>query len=296
MPQRYDDRAQEPSAGPLTYYPAYCYRSSPTWFVWVKLTCFEVHYDLKSGPSHAQTYTSGQVSHPNLFYLNHPIQYVQLIGVVVAIEEFHEHMFLITLDDSSGDTIDVVVRKPRKQPGHYATESRDGSDTTGKEPDPTVSEEQAETLALLSTMSALEISSVVQAKGTVSTFRERRQLNLLRLSILADTSAELAKIAARTAFHVTVLSKPWVLSRSKQEKLLRLEQGDRSDQGKNEKKRRERKQKLEEREKRHAAAIVREWVADEQDRERAAEKARRDGARVMQRRLDVVVTEGKPGK
>ncbi|KPI38403.1 uncharacterized protein AB675_12137 [Cyphellophora attinorum] len=275
MPPRHDDHAQDPSPAPLIYYPAYCYRSSPTWFAWVKVTCFEVHNVLKSGPSHAQTYTSGQTSHPTLFYLNHPIQYVQLIGVVVAIEEYHEHMFLITLDDSSGDTIDIVVRKPRKQLGQNPMVLRDGIVATAKLPDPTASEEQAETLALLSILSTLEISSVVQAKGTVSI-------------------AELAKIAARTAFHATVLSKPWVLSRSKQEKLLKLEQGDRSDQSKNDKKRRERKQKLEEREKRHAAVIVKEWVADEQDRERAAEKARRDGARVMQRRLDVVATEDKP--
>lgn len=292
MPPRHEKDFEGLPAAPLPFYPAYCYRSSPTWFVWVKLTCFEVHNILQPGPTHAQTYTSGRNSHPTLFYLNHPIQYVQLTGVVVAIEEYHEHMFLITLDDSSGSTIDVVLRKPRKQQeqdnavGMKPAASIAGGAATA------ISEEEAETMALLSTLSNLEMSSSIRVKGTISTFRSSRQLNLLRLTILADTTAELLQNAARTSFYSSVLSKPWVLTQSKQEKLLKLEQGDKANESKNEKKRRERKQKSLEREKRHAIVIVKEFEAEEVERERAAAKAKRDGLRVMERRLEKSAIKG----
>ena len=285
MPPHPDEQPQQSADLSLTYYPAYCYRASPTWFAWIQLTCFELHNILKPGPAHAQTYTSGNASHTVLFYLNHPIQYVQLIGIVVAIEEYNEHFFLITLDDSSGCTVDVVLRKPKATPDPPSSAK---NAAIASSPDPTELEELAETLTLLAQLDRLQIGSSVRVKGTISTFRSRRQLNLLRMDRLVDTNAEMRLVAARTAFHAKVLSRPWRLRSKKKAELLSLEQGDKVVQSKDrveqQAKRREWKKKLEDREKQHEKAIVDEWEVEEIKREKAAKRAQRDGVRSMERR------------
>ncbi len=103
----------------LTFYPAYAFTASETWSKWVKLTAHDIHHVLKPHEKYAETTTT--LAHPDtgthhnhrdaallLFYLNHPIQFVQVVGVVVAFDEYFEKFWLFTIDDSSGATIDVT--------------------------------------------------------------------------------------------------------------------------------------------------------------------------------------------
>ncbi|KAL2406965.1 hypothetical protein ABEF95_003405 [Exophiala dermatitidis] len=243
-----------------------------------------------------------------LFYLNHPIQFVQVVGVVVVFEDFFEKFWLFTVDDGSGATIDVTCRKPEKAkqthnlplrssynaPSNNNNKSaRAGMEDKSKTSitsastateiegaarnDKDDANADAEQLLLQATLSKLHVGAVVQAKGTLSTFRSVRQLTLLRLTVLPDTAHEMALISSRTAFCKSTLSKPWVLSADELKSLAREAQ-DEKDQGQRRAaRRRERLKGLEQREQRHAKHIREQYEADEKRRMKAANAARRAG-------------------
>ena len=159
----------------LPFFPAYAFSASPTWFIWVKLTCASIHHDLRTRadfPANlidAPPSGTGHAKPLLLFYLNHPIQFVQVVGIVVAIEDFHEHFFLLTIDDSSGSTIDVISWKPRpKPPTTVAREDSQngyGDALTSSLQSKDASLDSTNILALLAT---LHIGTCVVAKGTIT--------------------------------------------------------------------------------------------------------------------------------
>lgn len=287
----------------LTFYPAYTFRASPTWFKWVKLTCSDIHATLQPHQKYSSV-TTGAVRDARfnahgrnnppllLFYLNHPIQFVQVIGVVVAVEEYFDKFWLFTVDDSSGATIDVTCPRPeKKHEGHGS--SRPALNTTGDvqkqkddgaehDPHPD-SDPDHELLLLQSTISRLDIGTAVQAKGTLTTFRGTRQLSLLRLSIIPSTSQEMRLISSRSQFYSSVLSDPWSLTREDQRKLQAEAQGERDEEIERAKKRRNRDRMKREREERHSRAIQREYEREEETRKREAEQARSWGEELKQK-------------
>ncbi|KAL2437178.1 hypothetical protein ABEF95_016695 [Exophiala dermatitidis] len=318
-----------------TFYPAYAFRASATWFKWVKLTAWEIHCVLQRNYKYAsdittaidnedrrQAYGGGGSSGGGpppppppllLFYLNHPIQFVQVVGVVVVFEDYFEKFWLFTVDDGSGATIDVACRKPEKEKQNHNLPLRSsynapynnnnksaGAGMEGKSKttitsastateiegaagnDKDDANADAEKLLLHATLSKLHVGAVVQAKGTLSTFRSVRQLTLLRLTVLPDTAHEMALIASRTAFCKSTLSKPWVLS-AHELKSLSGEAQDEKDQGQRRAaRRRERLKRLEQREQRHAIHIREQYEADEKRRLKAANAARRAGEILQQ--------------
>ncbi|EXJ93734.1 hypothetical protein A1O1_02127 [Capronia coronata CBS 617.96] len=335
----------------LAFYPAYTFQASATWFRWVKLTAHDIHCVLEPHHKYAADITTsslgpGLPDHRGsggggrddapllLFYLNHPIQFVQVIGVVVVVEEYFEKFWLFTVDDGSGATIDVRCRKPEKEDAReqndvvnstksdkqsgstripsnagkeirhdmlnaISNKDRDGHNITTTstsssadkskstiahaQPQPQSqldtadTDELTEDQILHKTVQALQIGTVVQAKGTISTFRSTRQLTLLRLTIVPDTTHEMALISSRTSFMKLTLCKPWVLSAADQKRLYREAQDDRQQGNRQAAKRRERRLKMEEREKRHARSIREQYEAEERQRAKAAEAARRAG-------------------
>jgi hypothetical protein len=301
----------------LTFYPAFCYAASPTWSKWVKLTCWDVHHALRPHQQQGKSYTSGGPSaSQTLFYLNHPIQYVQLMGIVVAIEDYFESHFLVTIDDSSGETLDIVLRKPKAKvkahQQHTITGGSNGvhcsypttrSSTAAKMMGTTTASnlasssdeseadlETAQTSSLLSLLSSLTIASPILAKGLITTFRSVRQLSLLRLSILAPSPhattslTELGYIASRTAFLSSSLGKPWRLSDERVKRLRDNAEGERRESSGRKGREARRKKEQREWEERKEETVRVTWDEQERQREAAAEVARRDGEVVMARR------------
>lgn len=327
----------------LTLYPAYTFKASATWFKWVKLTAHDIHSALKPHQKYAADITTALAVPPDrrpyggrgrddnpllLFYLNHPIQFVQVIGVVVALDEYFEKFWLFTVDDGSGATIDVTCQKPEKEKekvngsklfnnsipqkgggrslfnnsnpqregndhttlklagnkeigGHNMTKSRLSSSSTAQA-QPQVNNgngtsEPTEEQLLHATMSTLRIGMVVQAKGTIATFRSTRQLTLLRLTIVPNTAHEMALISSRTSFLKSTLSTPWILSSEAQKRLALEAQDDRHQEHRRAVKKRERLAKLQERELRHAKLIRAQYEAEEKQRLKAADAAQRAG-------------------
>lgn len=291
----------------LTYYPAYCHKASPTWFEWVKLTAHDIHTKLqiRDGYQHAwlTEHRFARDAPLLMFYLNHPIQFVQVVGVVVSFDEYFDRFWLFTIDDSSGNTIDVVCRKPTKD----RAEKIVGSISTFNDKREDEKEEEKEILQLSSlVISAVELGSVLQVKGVVTLFRRSglgggnndlksnallnhtpreepvRQISLQRLTRLYDTNQEIGLIAARTHFYRSVLSRPWVLSRKELEKLHKEALGEIEHDKKRAKKTVRKRQKIIETEKEDAMTIQREYEKEEQERQRDAEVAREAGRRLKE--------------
>ncbi|KAL9622308.1 MAG: hypothetical protein Q9160_003319 [Pyrenula sp. 1 TL-2023] len=237
----------------LVFYPAYCHAASQTHFTWVKLTASEVHHALKS--------RSGFEGQHVYFYLNHPVQFICLVGVVVAFEDYHEKRWLLTLDDSSGETIDIVCNKPSNQ--FLVRADGEGRDIEAEK--------------RTSLMDQIELGSVIKVKGTITTFRDIRQIHLERVAIQLDTEAEVEFWKQRLQTFQGVLSKPWRLSKQQQKKLQEAE-------GRAER-RRERSSRQAAREEKDADRIVRYYEKEEQKRAQGAEVAK-DAALRLQKSCD----------
>ncbi|OCT44302.1 OB-fold nucleic acid binding protein [Cladophialophora carrionii] len=285
------DHALAPAkTGQLTFYPAFTFKASATWSKWVKLTCHDVHSVLKPHDEFSTVTTSNgrDLDEPSstygrkdlpllLFYLNHPIQFVQVIGVVVVLEEYFEKFWLFTVDDGSGATVDVTFPKPEKEktPGAVSTSSK-----REVEPNPTSTGEDEEVGAeqhLQTTLSLLRIGTVVQAKGTLTIFRQTRQLSLIRLNVLPSTTHEMALVSSRSQFYASILSRPWILSQEEQIRLRMVAQGERDEAVELARKRRKREHHKRAREERHRKVIEQEYARDEEARRKEAAEAKKRG-------------------
>lgn len=278
---------------PILFYPAYCNKASPTYFTWVKLTASDIHHALRTRPGSVNPNNNDNIAyqrqqgHPStflLFYLNHPVQFVCIVGIVVALDD-HDRFWLFTVDDSSGATIDVTYRKPNKaeeQVEHRCIQ-QDGNDALAKvrtvnacnnhDDDDTLNEARA----CVEVLSHIDVGSVVKVKGTISAFRSVRQIALERLEIVPDTNAEVRFWIQRTQLLTGVLSKPWNLSAERQKQLRKEAEGE-AEGGKERAARRvKRLAKERRREKRHADKIAKAYEAEERERNRVAEEMRRHG-------------------
>ncbi|KAJ5776154.1 uncharacterized protein N7511_001165 [Penicillium nucicola] len=87
----------------LTFYPAFCFKASPTHFTWVKMSAADVHHLRRAKQF---------VGQDTFFYNNHPIRFVSLVGLIVARTEITRRTIL-TLDDSSDkESIDITPLQP----------------------------------------------------------------------------------------------------------------------------------------------------------------------------------------
>ncbi|KOS37710.1 hypothetical protein ACN38_g11495 [Penicillium nordicum] len=227
------------------------------------------------------------------FYNNHPIQFVSLVGVIVARTDIPRRTIL-TLDDSSGATIDIAVLK-KTSPKPTSTSQTTSSTSQEKPPwssfsltAPTATNLTQETHVTSKDHDEIDISdlqpgTVVRVKGTLSTFRSQMQLHLERFWLVRDTNAEMQFLDTRLRFLIEVLSVPWMLTDEEIETL----RGDaeRCDERALEDKRRAERiaRKKIEREERHAKAIARRYEKEENERERELRKVREDGERVMRK-------------
>ncbi|KAK7900266.1 hypothetical protein LTR67_004012 [Exophiala xenobiotica] len=282
-------RLQHAPVQPYGSTPAYAFTASETWSKWVKLTAHEIHHILKPHKRYAETTTTtlarldntGTHGHNHrdaallLFYLNHPIQFVQVVGVVVALDEYFEKFWLFTIDDSSGATIDVTCPKPEKEKEKAAAvNSAQAQDGKSKSKSNSPKESTTEEAILQRNVSTLTIGTVVQAKGTLSTFRSSRQLSLLRLAIVPDTTHEMALIASRITFLNSTLENPWTLSSSRLKELQKEAEGEKEQDHMRAVRRRKREAMKHQREERHTRLIREAYEKEEQDRRRAADEAK----------------------
>lgn len=298
----------------LTYYAAYCHKASPTWFEWVKLTAHDIHTRLhiRDGYQHSWLTEHRYIRDaPQLmFYLNYPIQFVQVVGIVVSFDEYFDRFWLFTIDDSSGATIDVICRKPTDAKEAARSGQHDPSAHNQKSEDEKEEEKETKRLSDL-VSSTVEIGIVLQVKGVITLFQRggahanhnelkshatktstaslfqkeepTRQISLQRLTKIQDTNQEISLISARTQFYTSVLSQPWHLSRQEQQNLHKEALGEIEHDKKRTKRTARKKQKLLEMEQAVAKRIQDEYEEEERARESDAEAARQAGVVLMER-------------
>ena len=217
-----------------------------------------------------------------------------LVGVIVARTDVYKRTIL-TLDDSSGATIDIVVMKsdpdsvPKPQPRTQKDEGEDASQDqqsqTQAGPETKTGPEE-ETHVATTTKTTLNITpltpgTTIKVKGTLSTFRATMQLQLERVFAVPDTNAEMHFLDQRTRFLVEVLSVPWVLSG---EEIVRLRRDAEEEDERVEEEQervRKRQRKRVEREERDQRRIQKLWEREERAREKEAVSCQDAGLRVM---------------
>lgn len=181
------------------------FEASKTFSQWNHLTAADVQ---------TLRYEPGFAGQQIYFYLNHPIRYVRLVGLVVDINLTRggKHI-LIALDDSSGACIEIKAELRHSE--------QDGKGEY-------VSDTSVENLSVrvhfgLATVlidgRVVEIGTVIKTKGTLDSFRDSRQLQLNRVWIMKDTNAESKAWAEVASWKRDVLSEPWVLTRNERDEI-----------------------------------------------------------------------------
>ncbi|RYP52321.1 hypothetical protein DL768_002533 [Monosporascus sp. mg162] len=175
------------------FYPQYCFYLSPTLNKWCPLRATDIH-DLASHP--------GFEGQDVFFSLNHPIKWVRVVGVVVAVDEFHGRR-VYTVDDSTGQCIECSVEVPTPpKPGARDEEpARNPAATDATQG--TVSDVPAD----------IDVGMVVDVKGRVKLFRDIKQIEILKMQRVGSTEREVQFWNKIEGFRRDVLCRPWVLDR-----------------------------------------------------------------------------------
>ncbi|KAL8952159.1 MAG: hypothetical protein Q9222_001913 [Ikaeria aurantiellina] len=146
------------------------------------------------------------------FHLNHPIRWVRLVGLVVAFEVYPNRITM-TLDDTSGLTIEIFCKKEttglsmiNTMVDHYGTVTlKNARKSSDGERVCTTSEGKV-------SLQEIDVGSVVKIKGGLSEFRGEKQATLERISLVHTTNEEVEAWAQNTAFYQHTLSRPWTIS------------------------------------------------------------------------------------
>ncbi|KAK2758270.1 hypothetical protein FQN54_004115 [Arachnomyces sp. PD_36] len=200
----------------LTFYPAFCHELSPTYFTWVKIAAVDVHKLQSRRGFEEKRAWKGQ----NLyFHLNHPIQFIHLAGIIISRDELPTRTIFL-LDDSSGETIEVVCPK--------VTAPNNSNPSTTSTPSTHVTYKTSTPINLL----PLQPSTLAKLKGTITTFRGIKQVSLERYTVLTSMAQEIRFWEERSRFLVDVLSVPWEVGEGEVRRLrARAESGGGQGQG-----------------------------------------------------------------
>ncbi|KAM0355795.1 hypothetical protein ACHAPU_000182 [Fusarium lateritium] len=173
-------------------YPRYCFHLAPTVNQWCLFRVTDIYgLDNHEGFEGENFY----------FFENLPIKWVRIVGLVVAIDEFPGRR-IYTIDDSSGACIECTVAMSVPTGG-------DGNATAAGLEKADVNPSPASSL-----FPNVDVGSVVDVKGGLSTFRDERQLTIEKMVVVRSTAQEVTLWEKRVKFQSEVLSNPWVLRKS----------------------------------------------------------------------------------
>ena len=193
---------------------------------------------------------------PIYHLLNHPIKWVRITGVVVAVDDFSERRVL-TIDDSSGSCIECVCALPPTSsttiaattvPAHLnqkqnqfqlqMTYAKDGKTGTALEvgqgdkgKDGTNGRafskggkgketSQPSVQNPLIFWDGIDVGSVLKIKGHVTAFRDVKQVDVIKIDVIRGTDSEVKCWEEVYTFRQTVLSKAWVVTEEESAKCL----------------------------------------------------------------------------
>ncbi|PMD46149.1 hypothetical protein L207DRAFT_561548 [Hyaloscypha variabilis F] len=227
----------------LTIYPDYCHVLSPTIGKWVPLRATDIHALEKVGMFCDER--------PLFHYKNHPIKWVRVTGVVVAVDEYAGKN-VYTVDDSSGlcvECVCVAPTPPQKDPAvgvpshlnqiadihnQASTSSTNTKKSTGKVDDqgkqggksaPSVQEP-------IVPWEQMDVGTVVKVKGRIGDYWKQKQVEVVKVEVLRSTDAEVKCWNEIMDFKRDVLAKEWVVSKEEEEKCRRARERELRGKGK----------------------------------------------------------------
>ncbi|OTB09517.1 hypothetical protein M426DRAFT_316060 [Hypoxylon sp. CI-4A] len=202
------------SAEPLVYYPAYCFHLSPTINKWCPLRAADIQgLDTRPGFEGDNVF----------FFLNHPIRWVRVVGVVVAIDEFYGRRNY-TIDDSTGACIECSLDVPK--PIDRRQQNGAGVQPTVVPPNPAPDPH-----------SDIDVGMVVEVKGSTRLFRDEKQIKINKLQRTRSTAQEVQFWNKIRDFRNDVLSRPWVLEKREVRRCKKQHMADADEEERKKKKR-----------------------------------------------------------
>lgn len=219
------------TAETFVYYPQYCFHLSPTINKWCPLRAADIA---------GLVGRSGFEDIGVFFYLNHPIQWVRITGVVVAIDDYHGHR-VYTVDDSTGQCIECAL----KTPSHTSDKTHHGNNggSEGTNTDAQIVPSKIATTTRTAETNVvnrvpkipppidIDVGTVVDIKGTVKLFRGQRQISIWKLARVLSTNQEVLFWDKIRDFRRDILSKPWVLKDKEVPRCRKLQQAEPSEPG-----------------------------------------------------------------
>ncbi|MCJ1408087.1 hypothetical protein MMC19_002160 [Ptychographa xylographoides] len=191
----------------LTFYPAYCFSTSPTFNTWAKLTIADIH-GLRN--------RSGYEGQNLYFHLNHPIKWVRSVGVIVAFDTL-DYRWNFQIDDGSGAAIEVTC--PRERPSISEPSTTTNTTTAQNNPFRDLGMKGRTLSGVEIDMLGVDLGAVVKVKGGIGEFRGERTITLERITIVRNTTEEADAWNELHQFHSNILVKPWVITLEEQRKL-----------------------------------------------------------------------------
>ena len=158
---------------------------------------------------------------------NHPVKWVRITGVIVAVDEFSARR-VFTIDDSSGMCIECTCPAPPPpslaipchldQGGSIKTIT---STTQNRKPTPAQQAPTPSVEAPLVPWDQMDVGVIVKIKGKPSTFRDAKQVDIIKVEVMRSTEQEVRCWNEVFSFRREVLKVPWVVSREAEDKFRR---------------------------------------------------------------------------
>lgn len=157
---------------------------------------------------------------------NHPIKWVRVTGVIVAVDEFSARR-VYTIDDSSGMSIECTCPAPPPAalpvPTHLAqvTVTKEARTSTVQNRNSAPEKPASSTPSVetpLVPWDDIDVGSVVKIKGKPGAFRDVFQVNIIKLEVIRSTEQEVRCWNEVLAFRKEVLRVPWVVSQEAEDR------------------------------------------------------------------------------
>jgi len=161
-----------------------------------------------------------------MYYKNHPIKWIRITGVIVAVDDFSTRR-IYTVDDSSGMCIECTA--PAPPPTRLLLEKPTNFLTGQPLLPPAVpvvkpalkDKEEPPSTAKPSVPELLDVGTVVKIKGKPSVFREMNQISIIKAEVIKGTETEVRCWDEVMAWSSGVLREPWEVSEEQEEKCRR---------------------------------------------------------------------------
>ncbi|CAD6439772.1 1337e072-ea7f-4fda-bc0e-df9aef1f9f96 [Sclerotinia trifoliorum] len=207
------------SASTLTpLLPLNLYHLSPTIQKWCALRCA----DIATLNTRGVYYENKSIHH----YLNHPIRYIKLIGLIVSIDDFARRR-IYTIDDSSGVCLECVALLPPPPPSNPSSSTT--STSTSKTNLPTTQTPAPSEPSITQPQIPWDTISeckTVRILGVMGTYMSMPQLQIVKMGVVESTDVERKwwdECAGLKDPSLGILGRDWVLNEEEIERWKRRE-------------------------------------------------------------------------